>query len=49
MTGAALALVIGAAVLHAAWNVLAKCAQNPLAFLWSSVSVATLFLGPFAF
>ena len=49
MTGASLALVIGAAILHAAWNALAKRAQNPLAFLWSSVSVATLFLGPFAF
>jgi drug/metabolite transporter (DMT)-like permease len=49
MTTTALALVIGAAVLHAAWNALAKRAQNPLVFLWSSVSVATLFLGPFAF
>ena len=48
MTGAALALVIGAAVLHAAWNALTKRALDPLAFLWSSVSVATLFLGPIA-
>lgn len=48
MTGTALALVIGAAVLHSAWNALAKRAQDQLAFLWSSVSLATLLLGPFA-
>lgn len=48
MTATALALVIGAAVLHAAWNALTKRALDPLAFLWSSVSVATVFLAPFA-
>lgn len=47
MTGAALALVIGAAVLHAAWNALVKRAHDQLAFLWSSVSLATLLLLPF--
>ncbi|MBI4587355.1 MAG: EamA family transporter [Candidatus Rokubacteria bacterium] len=46
MTGAALALVIGAAIFHAAWNALAKRAHDQLAFLWSSVSLATLLLGP---
>ena len=49
MTGTALALVLGAAILHAAWNALTKRALDPLVFLWSSVSVATLFLGPLAF
>ncbi len=48
MTGAALALVIGAAVLHATWNTLAKRGNDPLAFLWCSVSLATLLLLPFA-
>lgn len=46
MTGAALALVIGAALLHSVWNALTKRALDPLAFLWSSVSLATLLLGP---
>lgn len=48
MTGTALALVIGAAVLHSIWNALTKRAQDQLVFLWSSVSLATLLLGPFA-
>ena len=48
MTGTALSLVIGAAVLHAAWNALAKRSHDPLVFLWSSFSVATLLLLPFA-
>ncbi|MBI4241662.1 MAG: EamA family transporter [Candidatus Rokubacteria bacterium] len=48
MTGTALVLVIGAAVLHSAWNALAKQANDQLAFLWSSVSLATLLLLPFA-
>ncbi len=49
MTGAALALVIGAAILHSAWNALTKRALDPLVFLWSSVSLATLLLGPLVF
>ena len=49
MTATALALVIGAAVLHSAWNALTKRALDPLAFLWSSVSLASLLLGPLAF
>ena len=48
MTGSALALVIGAAVLHSAWNVLAVRGRDPLAFLWCSVSLATLLVLPFA-
>jgi drug/metabolite transporter (DMT)-like permease len=45
VTGAALALVITAAVSHAFWNALAKRAHNPLVFVWSSVSLATVLLG----
>ncbi|MBI4609666.1 MAG: EamA family transporter [Candidatus Rokubacteria bacterium] len=48
MTGTALALVVGAAVLHAAWNALAKQGRDPLAFLWSSITLAGLWLLPFA-
>lgn len=44
MTGAALALVVTAAVCHAFWNALAKRARQPLVFLWSSVTIATLVL-----
>ena len=49
MTPAALALVVGAALLHATWNALAKEARAPLAFLWSSVSLASLVLCPVGF
>lgn len=34
MTAAALALVLGSALLHATWNLLAKRARGGLAFLW---------------
>src|SRR5262249_60388024 len=46
MSGAALALVLSAALIHAAWNALAKRAGHSLAFLWSSVPVATLIFLP---
>lgn len=46
MTGTALALVVGAALVHAVWNALAKRAQDQLVFLWSSVSVASVVLLP---
>ncbi len=42
MPGAALALVLAAALVHAGWNALAKRAASQLCFLWSSVSIATL-------
>lgn len=46
MPGPALLLVFGAAVIHAAWNALAKRACDQLVFLWSSVSLATVVLLP---
>jgi len=46
VSGSAIALVVCAAVLHATWNALAKRAENQFAFLWSSVSLATLLLLP---
>jgi drug/metabolite transporter (DMT)-like permease len=42
----ALLLVLAAAAIHATWNALTKRAQDQLAFLWSSVSLATLVLLP---
>jgi drug/metabolite transporter (DMT)-like permease len=46
VSGPAIALVVCAAVLHATWNALAKRAEHQFAFLWSSVSLATLLLMP---
>lgn len=47
LTPAALALVVGAAVIHAVWNALVKRALAPLPFLWCSVSLASVLLaGP---
>ena len=46
MSGTALALVLCAAAIHAGWNALAKRARAPMAFLWSSVALATLALAP---
>jgi len=42
----ALGLVIGAAVIHAGWNALAKRAGDPLAFLWCAGGVGTLLYLP---
>ena len=42
----ALLLVLAAAAIHASWNALTKRAQDQLAFLWSSVSLATVVLLP---
>lgn len=46
MTGSALLLVVGAAVLHAVWNALTKRGRDQMVFLWCSVTVATLLLLP---
>jgi len=46
VTGPALALVVAAAAFHAAWNALAKRAQDQLVFLWSSVGIASVVLAP---
>ena len=48
MPGAALALVVGAAVLHAAWNALAKQGRDQFLFLWCSVTLASVVLAPWA-
>jgi drug/metabolite transporter (DMT)-like permease len=48
MTGTALALVFAAAILHAAWNALAKRGSDPLAFLALCSCVAAPILLPVA-
>ncbi|HEU5322543.1 MAG TPA: DMT family transporter [Methylomirabilota bacterium] len=46
MTAGALALVVVAAVLHAAWNALAKRGTDPVVFLWWTSAGATVLLAP---
>src|SRR5260370_15072034 len=46
MTGAALTLVLCAAVIHATWNAMAKGARDPMAMLWWAGVVSSLFLAP---
>ena len=49
MSLVAIAMVLGAAVLHAVWNLLAKRSDDVLSYLWS-ISVASLMIyaAPFA-
>lgn len=48
MSGTALGLVLVAALLHTAWNALAKRSEDQGAFLWVSVTLASLGLAPAA-
>src|SRR5206468_2194972 len=46
MTGAALTLVLSAAVIHATWNAMAKGARDPMAMLWWAGVLSSLVLAP---
>jgi len=46
VTGAALALVLSAAVIHATWNAMAKGARDPMAMLWWAGILSSLVLAP---
>lgn len=46
MPATALVLVLIAAVLHSAWNALAKRGRDQLCFLWWAVTVATILAAP---
>jgi drug/metabolite transporter (DMT)-like permease len=46
VTGAALALVLSAAVIHATWNAMAKGAREPMAMLWWAGVLSSLVLAP---
>lgn len=48
MTGAALALVLSAAVIHATWNAMAKGARDPMAMLWWAGILSSIALAPLA-
>src|SRR5690606_5944643 len=48
MAPSALALVVAAAALHAAWNVLTKVSERPFLFVWSSLLVASVLFFPVA-
>jgi len=47
MSGAALMLVLGAAVIHATWNALAKRGRDPMAILWWAGAIGSLIMTPF--
>ena len=46
MSGLALALVLLAACVHASWNLLAKLAEDKLAFLWCSALAGAILYAP---
>jgi len=46
VTGAALALVLSAAAIHATWNAMAKGARDPMAMLWWAGVLSSLALAP---
>jgi drug/metabolite transporter (DMT)-like permease len=46
VTAAALGLVLGAAVIHATWNAMAKGAREPMAMLWWAGILSSLLLAP---
>ena len=46
MPPTAILLVLSAAVLHASWNLLAKRARDPFAFLWLAMALALVWLAP---
>jgi multidrug transporter EmrE-like cation transporter len=48
VTAAALSLVVGAAVLHAGWNAMAKRAGDPVVFLWCVGALASAVYAPIA-
>ncbi len=48
MSPSATLLVLLAALLHAGWNLLAKRARDPFAFLWIAMALALVWLGPLA-
>ena len=48
MTGLALALVLGSAVLHASWNLIAKQARGGIGFLWLFAVMTAVIYAPVA-
>jgi drug/metabolite transporter (DMT)-like permease len=48
MTGLAIALVLGAALIHASWNYLLKKSGGGIGFVWAFAALSTLFYAPLA-
>jgi drug/metabolite transporter (DMT)-like permease len=48
MTGLAIALVLGAAVIHASWNYLLKKSGGGIGFVWAFATLSTLLYAPLA-
>src|SRR6267378_1300803 len=48
MTGLAIALVLGAALIHAGWNYLLKKSGGGIGFVWAFAALSALFYAPLA-
>jgi drug/metabolite transporter (DMT)-like permease len=48
MTGLAIALVLGAALVHASWNYLLKKSGGGVGFIWAFAALSSLFYAPLA-
>jgi len=48
MTGLAIALVLGAAMIHASWNYLLKKSGGGIGFIWAFAALSTLLYAPLA-
>jgi len=48
MTGLAIALVLGAALIHASWNYLLKKSGGGIGFVWAFAALSSLFYAPLA-
>src|SRR2546427_8786919 len=48
MTGLAIALVLGAALIHASWNYLLKKSGGGIGFVWAFAALSSLFYAPVA-
>src|SRR4029077_14076601 len=46
MTGLAIALVLGAALIHASWNYLLKKSGGGIGFVWLFAALSSLFYAP---
>src|SRR5260370_6805922 len=48
MTGLAIAVVLGAALIHAGWNYLLKKSGGGIGFVWAFAALSALFYAPLA-
>src|SRR5207248_9390963 len=48
MTGLAIALVLGAALIHASWNYLLKKSGGGIGFVWAFAALSSLLYAPLA-